>query len=237
VLAGTPVLDFSTLSNDARKDAAAALSAWSILRTTPTDSRHRIRGGEALLPVLRLVGVEARDTVKELDVQKSKDRRFLEVGSVTINGKAMVPAFGSKLGGRLRTLLVWGEPPEDLLLSYADHDRSGDSLFVLYFGALSPDARRKIARRVLQTAAPVVVLDDAAMVYLAARGDRQFDATMAVTLPFSNVNPYVRERVPVSPEMFYGRTSERNTVLNSDGTAVLRRVSRFLRQEFQGFID
>ena len=222
VYAGTPVLDFSALSSEARKDAAAALMAWRMLRTTPPDGRARIRSGEALLPVLRVIGVEARGAAKDLDVQKSKDRRFLEVGSVTINGKAMAPAFGSKLGGRLRTLLVWGEPPEDLLLSYADHDKSGESLLVLYFGTLSPDARRKIARRVLQTAAPVVVLDDAAMAYLAAHGDRQFDATMAVTLPFSNVNPYVRvKRGPVSPEMFYGRTAERNTVLDVDGTQLI----------------
>lgn len=220
--AGTRVLDFSALSSEAREDAAGALLAWRTLRTTPAGGRARIRSGEALLPVLRLIGVEARGAAKDLDLQKSKDRRFWEVGSVTINGKAMVPAFGSKLGGRLRTLLVWGEPTEELLLSYADHDRSGESLLVLYFGTLSPDARRKIARRALRTAAPVVVLDDAAMAYLAAHGDRQFDATMAVTLPFSNVNPYVRvKRGPVSPEMFYGRTAERNSVLDVDGTQLI----------------
>ncbi|MCW2749995.1 MAG: hypothetical protein JWR83_1105, partial [Aeromicrobium sp.] len=222
VYAGTLVLDFSALSSEAREDAAGALLAWRMLRTTPAEGRARIRSAEALLPVLRLIGVEARGAAKDLDLQKSKDRRFWEVGSVTINGKAMVPAFGSKLGGRLRTLLVWGEPTEDLLLSYTDHDKSGESLLVLYFGTLSPDARRKIARRALRTAAPVVVLDDAAMAYLAAHGDRQFDATMAITLPFSNVNPYVRvKRGPVAPEMFYGRTAERNSVLDVDGTQLI----------------
>ena len=219
--AGTHALDFSSLSSDAREDAAAALRAWRRLRTTPPDGRASIRRGEELLAVLRLIGVETRGAAKDLDVQKTKDRRFLEIGSVTINGKAMVPAFGSKLGGRLRTLLVWGEPTEELLLSYADHDKSGESLLVLYFGTLGPNARRKIARRALQTAAPVVVLDDAAMAYLAAHGERQFDATMAVTLPFSKVNPYVRvKRGPVAPEMFYGRTAERNSVLDVDGAAI-----------------
>ncbi|MFZ0119852.1 MAG: hypothetical protein WAL99_10490 [Pseudonocardiaceae bacterium] len=220
--AGTHALDFSSLSSDAREDAAAALRAWRRLRTTPPDGRASIRRGEELLAVLRLIGVETRGAAKDLDVQKTKDRRFLEIGSVTINGKAMVPAFGSKLGGRLRTLLVWGEPTEELLLSYADHDKSGESLLVLYFGTLGPNARRKIARRALQTAAPVVVLDDAAMAYLAAHGERQFDATMAVTLPFSKVNPYVRvKRGPVAPEMFYGRTAERNSVLDVDGTQLI----------------
>lgn len=215
-------LDFSSLSGDARKDAGDALLSWTMLRNTPPDGRHRIRSGEAIHPVLRLLGVEAKGAVKDLDVQKSKDRRFLEVSGVNINGKAMVPAFGSKLMGHLRTLLVWGEPTEDLLLSYADHDRSGESLLVMYFGTLSPEARRRLARRALSTLAPVVVLDDAALAYLAANGDRQFDATMAITLPFSNVNPYVPgKRGLVAPEMFYGRTAERNAVLGADETAIL----------------
>jgi len=222
VYQGIAALDFSSLSGDARKDAGDALLSWTMLRNTPPDGRHRIRSGEAIHPVLRLLGVEAKGAVKDLDVQKSKDRRFLEVSGVTINGKAMVPAFGSKLMGHLRTLLVWGEPTEDLLLSYADHDRSGESLLVMYFGTLSPEARRRLARRVLSTSAPVVVLDDAALAYLAANGDRQFDATMAITLPFSNVNPYVPgKRGLVSPEMFYGRTAERNAVLGADETAIL----------------
>ncbi len=219
---GVAALDFSSLSGDARKDAGDALLSWTILRNTPPDGRHRIGSGEAIHPVLRVIGVEAKGAVKDLDVQKSKDRRFLEVSGVTINGKAMVPAYGSKLMGHLRTLLVWGEPTEDLLLSYADHDRSGESLLVMYFGTLSPEARRRLARRVLSTSAPVVVLDDAALAYLAANGDRQFDATMAVTLPFSNVNPYVPgKRGLVAPEMFYGRTAERNAVLGADETAIL----------------
>lgn len=222
VYQGIAALDFSSLSGDARKDAGDALLSWTMLRNTLPDGRHRIRSGEAIHPVLRLLGVEAKGAVKDLDVQKSKDRRFLEVSGVTINGKAMVPAFGSKLMGHLRTLLVWGEPTEDLLLSYADHDRSGESLLVMYFGTLSPEARRRLARRVLSTSAPVVVLDDAALAYLAANGDRQFDATMAITLPFSNVNPYVPgKRGLVSPEMFYGRTAERNAVLGADETAIL----------------
>ncbi len=38
----------------------------------------------------------------------------------------------------------------------------------------------------------------------------------------SKVNPYVRvKRGPVAPEMFYGRTAERNSVLDVDGTQLI----------------
>ena len=134
----------------------------------------------------------------------------------------MVPQFGSKLGGRLRVLLCWGQPAEDLLMSWVDQDTSADAILVAYFGTMSAGARRRLAARTPSTDAPVIVLDDAALAYLAARGDRQLDAAMAILLPFSAVQPYVRrKRSLVAPEMFYGRDKERKAVLDPNGTQVI----------------
>ena len=106
-------------------------------------------------------------------------------------------------------LLCWERPAEDLLMSWVDHDTSADAILVAYFGTMSPAARRKLAARTTNTSAPVIVLDDAALAYLAAHGDRQLDAAMSILLPFSAVQPYVRKkRSLVAPEMFYGRGKE-----------------------------
>lgn len=152
------------------------------------------------------------------------DHCSIDVVDVTINGKAPAPAYGTKLGGRLRVLLAWGQASAQLLLSHADQDNSGDSLLIAYFGTMSTQTRRELAQHAVadNRTAPVVVLDDAALVYLAAHGNRQIDAAMGVLLPFSNINPYVRQkRGLVAEEMFYGRDAERKSVLDPDGTQLL----------------
>lgn len=138
------------------------------------------------------------------------------------NGRAVVPQFGSKLNGRLRVLLCWGQPREDLLMSWVDQDTSTDAILVAHFGTMPAEVRRRLATRTPGTGAPVVVLDDAALAYLAVSGERQLDAAMAILLPFSAVQPYVNQkRSLVAPEMFYGRDKERRDVIDPNGTQVI----------------
>ncbi|MGI8333690.1 hypothetical protein ACRYCC_27390 [Actinomadura scrupuli] len=218
------VLDFSRLSPELAELAAVALDSWRQLATTPPEGRQKITERDLLLPALRVIGIEGKRIRRLDDLQRGRDRRFIDVVDVTINGKALVPAFGSKLGGRLRVLLTWGQPSAQLLLSHADQDNSGDSLLVTYFGTMSAQTRRELAQYAVagNRTAPVVVLDDAALAYLVAHGNRQMDATMSVLLPFSNTNPYVsKKRGLVAEEMFYGRDAERKNVLDPDGTQLL----------------
>ncbi|MBP2183839.1 hypothetical protein [Amycolatopsis magusensis] len=221
---GCEALDYTQLNTDFAELAATALTSWRKLATTPAEARRQISERDLLLPALSLVGIEGK-RIRQLDeLPRDRDRRFLDVLDVTISGKALVPAFGSKLGGRLRILLAWGHPTAPLLLSRADHDNSGDSLLIAYFGTMSPHTRRELARHAVtgHHTAPVVVLDDAALAYLAAHGNRQMEATMNILLPFSNINPYVsKKRGLVAEEMFYGRDAERKGVLDPDGTQLL----------------
>ena len=107
-------------------------------------------------------------------------------------------------------------------MSWVDQDTSADAILVAYFGTMSAGARRRLAARAPVTGAPVIVLDDAALAYLAAHGERQLDAAMSILLPFSAVQPYVRyKRSLVAPEMFYGRDKERKAVLDPNDTQVI----------------
>jgi|GEM_PF-3984896 len=221
---GCDVLDFSRLSPDLAAFAATALDGWRQLAATPPEGRRQISERDLLLPALRVAGLEGT-RIRQLDeLPRGRDRRFLDVEAITRSGSALVPAFGSKLDGRLRVLLAWGQPSAQLLLSFADQDNSDSSLLVAYLGTMNAQARRELAEQAVANnrTAPVVVLDDAALAYLAAHGNRQIDATMSVLLPFSNTNPYVRQkRGLVAEEMFYGRDAERKSVLDPDGTQLL----------------
>jgi len=224
VIAGCPVLDFGELSVDARETVADALDAWRSL--VVHGDRNNVSERTYLRPALRLAGFEF--DVKETKgdwlnhLQKSRDRRFLELTHVKWNGNPIVPQFGSKLGGRLRVLVCWGQPAEDLLMSWVDHDPSGNAILVAYLGTMSPTVRHRLAARAPASVAPVIVIDDAALAYLAAHGDRQLDAAMSILLPFSAVQPYVRQkRSFVAQEMFYGRDVERRNVIDPNDTQII----------------
>lgn len=219
-----PVLDFSGLSADAATEVADALETWRATGSTPVETRAQLSIRSVLLPALKLAGLEfqTRTRATQLNVPKGRERQFYELSEVSWNGRPPVPEFASKLGGRLRVMVCWGRPAEDLLMSWVDQDTSGDAILVVYFGTMPAASRRRLAARAVRTYAPVIVLDDAALAYLAANGDRQMDAALAVLLPFAAVQPYARnKRSLVAPEMFYGREAERKEVLSPEGTQVI----------------
>lgn len=223
-MADCPVLDFSHFSQDRAAAVHRALDNWRSLRTRPAEDRARINERDLLLPALRLAGIDARTCgrLDEMTKGRGTERRFIELREVTVQGRPLVPEFGSKLGGRLRVMLAWGQPSAEKLMSDAAEDKTGDSLLIAYFGTMTERMRGDLAVRAVASRAPVIVLDDAVLAYLAARGEDQIDTAMALMLPFSSVNPYVREkRGLVAEEMFYGRDDERRALVDPNGTQII----------------
>ncbi|MEW2418431.1 hypothetical protein AB0953_32785 [Streptomyces sp. NPDC046866] len=220
-----PVLDYSALSTDEAALAADALEEWRALGATEPKDRLEVSARRQLLPALKLLGYDAK-SAKPLDERSHRRReyRLFEATEVEINGRAKAPAFGSQIreqGGTLRVLLVWGRPPAKVVMSLAESDTSGTSLLVAYFGTLSRGARVELAAGSGRLQ-PMLVVDDAALAYLAARGNRQVSTATQTLLPFSGVNPYIREkRGRIGGEMFYGRDAERKSVLDPLGTQVI----------------
>ncbi len=221
-VAACPVLDFGDISPELARLTADALDSWRKLGATPPSNRSSLNENDLLLPALRVAGLEVRSAVVAPDTRRHRDRKFVDVTGVTVNGKSMVPTFGSNAGDRRRVLLAWGKPSADTLLSWVDQDPSQDPIIVAYFGTMSPQVRRELAVRMPASHVPVIVLDDAALLYLAARGDRRHEATMRILLPFAQVNPYIRKKRGLVPrEMFYGRKTEQRDVMDKAGTQII----------------
>ncbi|MDQ0987606.1 hypothetical protein [Streptomyces sp. V2I9] len=221
-----PILDYSALSTDEAALAADALAEWRELGATEPKDRLEVSARRQLLPALKLLGYDAK-SAKPLDAKSHTRReyRLFEATEVEINGRAKAPAFGSQIrehGGSLHVLMVWGRPPAKVVMSWAERDTSGASLLVVYFGTLSREARVELSLGSQRLAQPMLVVDDAALAYLAARGNRQVSTATQTLLPFSGVNPYIREkRGRIGGEMFYGRDAERASVLDPHGTQVI----------------
>ncbi|MFD7551069.1 hypothetical protein [Streptomyces sp. NPDC059816] len=220
-----PVLDYGALSTDEAALAADALDDWRELGATERKDRLEVSARRQLLPALKLLGYDAK-SARPLDERSPHRReyRLFEVTEVEINGRAKAPAFGSQIreqGGTLRVLMVWGRPPAKVVMSLAERDTSGASLLVVYFGTLSREARVELAVGSPRLQ-PLLVVDDAALAYLAARGNRQVSTATQTLLPFSGINPYIREkRGRIGGEMFYGRDAERKSILDPRGTQVI----------------
>ncbi|WP_129293789.1 hypothetical protein [Streptomyces lydicus] len=220
-----PVLDYGNLSSDEAALAADALNDWRELGATEAKDRPKAPAGRKLLPALKLLGYDAESarSLEELSPHR-REYRFFEASGVEVNGRAKVPAFGSQIkeqGGNLRVLMLWGRPPAEVVMSLALRDTSETSLLVVYFGTLGRDARAELAAG-SDRLQPLLVVDDAALAYLAARGNRQASTATQTLLPFSGVNPYIREkRGRIGGEMFYGRDAERKSILDPRGTQVI----------------
>ncbi|MFH8337535.1 hypothetical protein [Streptomyces sp. AM6-12] len=220
-----PVLDYGGLSTDEAALAADALDEWRALAATERKDRLQVAPTRQVPPLLKLLGYDAK-SARPLDdrSQHRREYRLFEATGVEINGRAKAPAFGSQIkeqGGNLRVMMVWGRPPAKVVMSWAERDTSGASLLVVYFGTLSREARAELAAG-SDRLQPLLVVDDAALAYLAACGNRQVSAATQTLLPFSGVNPYIREkRGRIGGEMFYGRDAERKSILDPRGTQVI----------------
>ncbi|MEU0990882.1 hypothetical protein [Streptomyces sp. NPDC005953] len=216
------VLDYAGLSDEEAERAAAAMELWITLATTK--DRIKINPRESLTPALSLLGYEARRARPLDDLPRGKDYRFFELADVHVTGRAWAPAFGSQIkdrGGKLRALLIWGRPAAKLLISRALQDPDESSLLVVHFGTLDSRTRIELAAA-SQGTKPIMVVDDAALAYLVAHGNRRVDATTETLLPFSEVNPYIKEkRGQIGREMFYGRDRERKSIHDPAGTQIL----------------
>ncbi|UNZ20556.1 hypothetical protein [Streptomyces sp. 891-h] len=216
------VLDYAGLSEEEAERAAGALELWSTLAATK--DRIKINPRASLTPALSLLGYEARRARPLDDLPRGKDYRFFELAEVHVTGRAWAPAFGSQIkdrGGKLRALLIWGRPAAKLLISRALQDPDESSLLVVHFGTLDSRTRIELAAA-SQGTKPILVVDDAALAYLVAHGNRRVDATTETLLPFSAVNPYIKEkRGQIGREMFYGRDRERKNIHDPAGTQIL----------------
>ncbi|MFD8272010.1 hypothetical protein [Streptomyces flaveolus] len=224
--ATVPVLDYGGLSSEEAALAADVLEEWRELGTAEPRERLQVAPTRRVPPLLKLLGYDAK-SARQLDdrSQHRREYRLFEATEVEINGQAKVPAFGSQIreqGGNLRVMMVWGRPPAKVVMSWAERETSGASLLVLYFGTLSRKDRTELAAGGGRLSQPLLVADDAALAYLAARGNRQVSTATETLLPFSGVNPYIREkRGRIGGEMFYGRDAERSNIIKPHGTQVI----------------
>jgi hypothetical protein len=89
---------------------------------------------------------------------------------------------------------------------------------VLYFGRLGEQKRRAIAQQGRHDNLSFIVIDDLLVAFLCGVRGSRLPVMFDCTLPFTCLNPYTMTSSIVPPEMFYGRRSERDQIIDPMGS-------------------
>ncbi|MEU1880964.1 hypothetical protein ABZ470_26960 [Streptosporangium sp. NPDC020072] len=209
-------LDLQALPAGRREEVRNGLRLWKSLAEGPK-SAGNLKG--AIEAVLRMIGLEGRQEPGET----AQNRLWVTLNEVR-TGDALLPAFGSKMspsGDSLRLLFVWRRPGPQQLIEWLRDEPPDQAVLVFYFGVLSPGQREQLATAARRRPRPAtMMIDDAAVSYLAALPEASWTAVVSLLAPFSAANPYAPTG-DVPMEMFYGRDAQLESVISGSGSSIV----------------
>ena len=210
--------DFGPLDDAERAEVAESFTAWLGLSEPDRQILNDLLG-----PILRLGGIEV-SKINKASKAGSSDRVWFDLAGVVRTGKALVPAFGSAPGTRLRLLVCKKSASIKVLKEWLKQDDGTSAVLVLRPGVTTARDRRELFDhfRAPQRQRTIGLIDDSVIAWLGTKGGRHFDELMKVVLPWAAHNPYTPHalgRVPV--EMFYGRNQAVNSVISPTGAVFI----------------
>lgn len=221
------------LPSDRREEVQKALRAWFTLKGNQSVGYKEKQ--EYLGTILRYLGFDLAPNMafrtNDKLLNKFEHWRILLRPRVP----APVPQFGSeryreagKTGRAAEVdfapydvVGVWDRPGPAEIESFATKINKRPAI-MLYFGRLLPQQRLDLARVMKNNQIPMLMVDDVLMTYLAGEYDVRLNAMFECTLPYAYVNPYTPFATGSVPqEMFFGRESEINQLMQPYGPAIV----------------
>jgi hypothetical protein len=205
-------LELARVPRNLRDQAGEVLDAWFA-----ASQRNRVSDEE-----LRRIFAGLGFTPREVTVPPSQSgRTWREVHTEPLRERDLcpLPAFGSEANGRYRVLCVWGRPTEQDLIGQVGETHAATLVF--YFGRLTVQRRRDLARLRVEHGRTFLVLDDILLAYLCGERGSRLPVLFACGLPFTYAEPYPVAASLVPPEMFYGRRREQAEVLAPMGSCFI----------------
>ena len=220
---------FDRMSESETERAGKLLEAWYALSRGKQFKRSQVAD------LLSLLGFSVRETRER---QRGRDWAEVDLKTDPLQDRSRcpLPQFGSEAHGQYRLVLDWGVRASESVAQHMGNGQNAPTI-VLHFGALGTD-REQLRRWAVATHRLFVVVDEALVLFLSARGSGHLSALFRCTLPFTDADPYVTTSGLVPPELFFGRSRERQRIMDPLGacfiyggrqlgkTALLRSVER-----------
>ena len=129
--------------------------------------------------------------------------------SASVNNFSPVAQFGSLRNGRYDVLGIWDRPGPEIIgaqVSTLMQQTGNNPTILLYFHYLTPARRELLLSYTKKNSLPMLVIDEAVLVYLAREHDTRIKPMFQCTLPYSALNPYFPSAAGlVPPEIYKGR--------------------------------
>lgn len=209
-------LDATSLDEESARTGAALVEAWM---------RARERLGSARAQQIKdiLLGIGLSEVSIQGNPPSSASRwaTTLSVTPIKDRDTCPLPHWGSMAGGRYQLICQWAQFTPDALISHLNVDPGRPPAIILAFSTLSENVRREIAAFCREKRKPALLLDEALLIYLACCGSSRLGSFFRCALPFTHSDPYLTNAGVLPPEMFFGRTRERESILKPDGTCLV----------------
>ena len=233
-------IDMGSVAGKQAEQAADMLEAWFKVKKTQKIDRA------AAQTILMHLGFNPL----EITIHQAGRHRWINVVTEPIQDPTRCPvhAYGSSAHGRYRILCVWDRPTEEDLVNDVGDTSRGTPALVFYFGRVTEQKRRDLARVCRERRRTILVIDDVVMLYLCGERGPRLPVLFECTLPFTFLEPYTTTAGLVPPEMFYGRVIEREAIIAPMGscfiyggrqlgkTALLRDIERSFHALSEGRI-
>ena len=159
----------------------------------------------------------------KLSVTRPGRRTWLDLRTEPLRdrNRCPVPFYGSNANGRYRILCVWDRPTEEDLVNDLGETSHGVPALVFHFGRMTEQRRRDLSRLCRERRRTFVVLDDVFLLYLCGERGSRLPILFECALPFTFFEPYTTTAGLVPPEMFYGRSRERDSIFDPNGTCFI----------------
>ncbi len=220
------------LPQDRQKEIKEAILSWFQLK-----SNHYLKDSqktEHLLTILRYLGFECDPVSPLVSVEHPLPKFERYILNLKPRVPSPVPQFGSlrfregiknRIGkadfANFDVILVWDRPGKSEIENFANKINKRPAI-LLYFGRMNLIQRSDFLRLTKSRQLPFLLIDDVLIAYLASEYEVRLQAMFECTLPYAYVNPYVPFATgSVPPEMFFGRESEINRLLDPYGPAIV----------------
>ena len=218
-----PELEMKNVPGAQAEQASAMLESWYQIKreerlTSNTDKMANVLKGLGFSSPRVTVDNSAQDYRKDRVRNKTiLSHAWGTAHTDKLGNKSICPIsmYGSGAEGNYRILCVWGRPSEEDVAQLVGDTSHANPTIVMYFGCMTDQRRRGLAKHCRQEKSTFILIDDILMVFLCGIRGSRLQAMFRCTLPFTFFEPYIATGGLVPVEMFYGRTSERNSIISA----------------------
>lgn len=215
-------VDFSVLSEEAVDRAQRGLSAWYRLMEAEAAGGGIRKSGtlvDEVRSLLQFIGLLGQFRVTASKGGNERTATWFDVEGSRVSGEVRTHQYGSSADGRYSVVVITHRPDAKAVSERIAARLGDEPVIVLYLGVMRLEDRRRLAEEARRNNHRPAVVIDLAVLLMLASDSSGFHDTLALTLPFSWLDPYLPfANAHVPEEVFVGRDEELRDIVGTGGT-------------------